>query len=65
MSPSSVSVIVVNWNTRDLPLQLLARLSREDGDPQHELELVVVDDDSGDGSSEETNFCVREQERGP
>ncbi len=52
MPPPGVSVIIVNWNTRDMVLRLLGSLSDPDGRSQHELELIVVDNDSRDGSAE-------------
>lgn len=45
-----VSVVIVNWNTRDLVLRLLADLSRSTAGI--ELELIVVDNHSSDGSIE-------------
>lgn len=54
MSTPAVSVIIVNWNTRDMVLRLLASLSTPtvEHDSVHELELVVVDNNSSDGSVE-------------
>ena len=52
MPPPGVSVVIVNWNTRDMVLRLLASLSRPNEGSTHELELIVVDNDSGDGSVE-------------
>ncbi|MCA8951659.1 MAG: glycosyltransferase family 2 protein [Planctomycetes bacterium] len=49
MPEPRLSLVVVNWNTRELLLQLLARLS--EGAPFHH-EILVVDNDSGDGSIE-------------
>ncbi|MBM4059511.1 MAG: glycosyltransferase [Planctomycetes bacterium] len=43
-----LSIVVVNWNTRDLLLALLGRLLP---DPPLPCELIVVDNDSGDGSA--------------
>jgi len=45
-----VSVIIVNWNTRDMVLRLLASLSTRAEESVQELELIVVDNDSSDGS---------------
>jgi len=52
VSPSAVSVIIVNWNTRDMVLRLLASLSAPDAESLEELELIVVDNNSSDGSVE-------------
>jgi hypothetical protein len=43
---------MVNWNTRDMVLSLLGSLSAPDNQSEHELELIVVDNDSSDGSAE-------------
>lgn len=45
-----LSVIVVNWNTRDLLLACLASLRREAA--RVALEIIVVDNASADGSAE-------------
>lgn len=50
MPSPGVSVIIVNWNTRDLVLGLLRSLSEPDDGSQHDLELIVVDNDSSDDS---------------
>jgi GT2 family glycosyltransferase len=50
--PPGVSVVIVNWNTRDMVLRLLASLSTRNEESAHELELIVVDNDSSDGSVE-------------
>lgn len=52
MPVSGVSVVIVNWNTRDMVLGLLASLSTPTDDSGHELELIVVDNNSSDGSVE-------------
>jgi GT2 family glycosyltransferase len=52
MSPPGVSVVIVNWNTRDMVLRMLGTLSVPDGESTHSLELIVVDNDSSDGSVE-------------
>ena len=52
MPPPGVSVVIVNWNTRDMVLRLLASLSTSEPGSGHEVELIVVDNDSGDGSVE-------------
>jgi GT2 family glycosyltransferase len=50
VSPPGVSVIIVNWNARDLVLGLLRSLSDPDNRSEHRLELIVVDNDSRDHS---------------
>lgn len=52
MPPPGVSVVIVNWNTRDMVLRLLASLSRPSEEAEHEVELIVVDNNSSDGSVE-------------
>lgn len=52
MPPLDVSVVIVNWNTREMVLRLLASLSTPSTESPHELELIVVDNDSSDGSVE-------------
>lgn len=49
MREPGVSVVIVNWNTRDMVLRLLESLSRPN-ESQHELELIVVDNNSSDDS---------------
>jgi GT2 family glycosyltransferase len=44
--------VIVNWNTRDMVLRLLGRLSESNQGLDHELELIVVDNNSSDGSVE-------------
>jgi N-acetylglucosaminyl-diphospho-decaprenol L-rhamnosyltransferase len=51
MSAPGVSVIIVNWNTRDMVLRLLKSLSEPD-ETGHQLELIVVDNNSSDDSVE-------------
>src|SRR5262245_2518155 len=46
-----LSIVVVNWNTRDLLLALLGRLLAAGGAPP-DAEVVVVDNDSADGSAD-------------
>lgn len=46
-----LSIIVVNWNTRALLLRLLAQLLPAGG-PPIDCEVLVVDNDSQDGSAE-------------
>ena len=50
MPSIGVSVIIVNWNTRDMVLSLLTSLSTPAESPGLELELIVVDNNSSDGS---------------
>ncbi len=50
MTSPSVSVLIVNWNTRDLLAECLASL--QTAEPEGVLEIVVVDNGSGDGSAE-------------
>ena len=52
LPPPGVSVVIVNWNTRDMVLGLLASLATPSEDSAHEIELIVVDNDSSDGSVE-------------
>jgi GT2 family glycosyltransferase len=47
-----VSVVIVNWNTRDMVLRLLRSLSEPRSESTHELELIVVDNNSSDDSVE-------------
>lgn len=48
--PVDVSVIVVNWNTRDLLLQCLDSVRRVSADVR--VETIVIDNASDDGSAE-------------
>lgn len=48
--PPGVSVVIVNWNTRDMVIRLLASLSTPSEESAHQLELIVVDNNSSDGS---------------
>ena len=50
--PLELSVIVVNWNVRDLLRECLASLAREMRLPRDSWEVIVVDNASGDGSVE-------------
>jgi len=52
LPPPGVSVVIVNWNTRDMVLRLLADLSNANEQSAHEIELIVVDNNSSDGSVE-------------
>ena len=45
-----VSTLIVNWNTRDLLHRCLSSLYRSD--PRANMEIIVVDNSSGDGSGE-------------
>jgi GT2 family glycosyltransferase len=47
-----ISVIIVNWNRRDLLRACLASLARQEGLPAGGLETIVVDNGSSDGSRE-------------
>ena len=53
MGHPGVSVVIVNWNTRDMVLRLLASISKRDDESMDQLELIVVDNHSSDGSVEE------------
>lgn len=57
MSPPGVSVVVVNWNTRDMVLRMLENLSPKGDHDGFDIELIVVDNDSSDGSAE----AIREE----
>ncbi len=50
--PPGVSVIIVNWNTRDEALRLLSGLVTGADESEVELEIIVVDNQSQDGSAE-------------
>ena len=50
--PPGVSVVIVNWNTREMVLGLLRSIVRPREGSTHELELIVVDNNSSDGSVE-------------
>ena len=52
MRHPGVSVVIVNWNTRDMVLRLLASLLTGDEESAQDLELIVVDNNSKDGSVE-------------
>jgi len=52
MSAVDVSIIVVNWNVRDLLRECLRSALADGGIPADRLELIVVDNDSRDGSVE-------------
>lgn len=50
MTPHQVSVLVVNWNTRDHLARCL--ISLRDAEEADQLEVIVVDNGSSDGSAE-------------
>lgn len=50
MAPPVLSVVVLNWNTRELVLACLRALAAET--PQHAREVIVVDNGSTDGSAD-------------
>jgi GT2 family glycosyltransferase len=50
MSDLLVSILIVNWNTRELVLECLGSLPKQGTDPSYEV--VVVDNGSVDGSGE-------------
>jgi len=52
LPPPGVSVVIVNWNTRDMVLRLLESLTEPAEGSGHQLELIVVDNNSSDGSVE-------------
>ncbi len=49
--PITVSVVIVNWNAKDYLLRCLSSLARL-GTRQHQLEVIVVDNASTDGSAQ-------------
>jgi len=49
---SGVSVVIVSWNTREMLLELLRELTAPQSTGTHELEVVVVDNHSSDGTVE-------------
>jgi len=49
MAPVKISIIIVNWNTRELLRDCLESVYRETGIP---LEVLVVDNGSADGSTQ-------------
>jgi GT2 family glycosyltransferase len=51
MSDSVVSILIINWNTRERVLQCLASLPTPDH-PGLSTEVIVVDNGSSDGSAE-------------
>jgi N-acetylglucosaminyl-diphospho-decaprenol L-rhamnosyltransferase len=48
--PIAFSVVIVNWNVRDLLRDCLASVERERRLPAHQLQVLVVDNASSDGS---------------
>ncbi len=53
MSSIDVSVIIVNWNTKDLLIECLKSIKEQETD--HQIEVIVVDNGSEDGSKEEVS----------
>ena len=51
MSEPALSVVVLSWNTADLTLACLRALAAET--PRHAREVIVVDNNSVDGSVSE------------
>jgi N-acetylglucosaminyl-diphospho-decaprenol L-rhamnosyltransferase len=47
-----LSIIIVNWNVRELLRECIASILRETRLPRHRYEIIVVDNDSADGSVE-------------
>jgi GT2 family glycosyltransferase len=47
-----ISIIIVNWRVRDLLQQCLASLRSDSGLPPERMQVIVVDNDSRDGSTE-------------
>lgn len=45
-----VSIVIVNWKVRDMLRQCLASLDADAGLPRDRLQVIVVDNDSRDGS---------------
>jgi len=50
MSTPEVSIIIVSWNTKELTLEAIRSCIAETKDTNYEL--IVVDNDSPDGSAE-------------
>jgi GT2 family glycosyltransferase len=50
MSGPALSVVVLSWNTRELTLACLRALAADS--PKHSREVVVIDNDSSDGSAD-------------
>lgn len=50
MSHPELSIIVVNWNTREITLECLRSLYRETRDT--DFEVLLVDNGSADGSAD-------------
>lgn len=46
-----LSIIIVSWKVRELLRESLSALFRETKLPRNELEVIVVDNDSGDGTT--------------
>jgi N-acetylglucosaminyl-diphospho-decaprenol L-rhamnosyltransferase len=49
--PIDLSIIIVNWNVRDLLRQCLASVWQQGGLAAERLQVIVVDNDSHDGSA--------------
>ena len=49
-TPLGLSIVVVNWKTRELLLELLHSLLPWTENRARDVEVIVVDNDSGDGS---------------
>jgi GT2 family glycosyltransferase len=45
-----LSLVIVNWNTKDLLLELLSSIHPENSAWERQVEVLVVDNDSSDGS---------------
>lgn len=52
MSTEQVSIVVVNWNVRELLQGCLASVYAHSGLPPEAMRVIVVDNDSADGSAE-------------
>jgi N-acetylglucosaminyl-diphospho-decaprenol L-rhamnosyltransferase len=52
VSDLTLSVIIVNWNVRDVLRDCICSLQQQILLPSHEWELIVVDNNSSDGSAE-------------
>ncbi len=59
MSTPVLSVVVLSWNTKELTLACLQALFAEA--PQHEREVIVVDNGSEDGSADAINSLADDE----